>query len=63
MTTDYISRPGLIGVITASEMQKKLRTGTGEDAYGEILRIICECPAVKLTRDEAEKALEERKNG
>lgn len=63
MATDYISRPGLIGAITASETQKTLRTGTGEDAYGEILRIICECPAVKLTRDDTEKALEARKDG
>lgn len=43
--SQYIDRAKLMGVLTEGETQKKLRSGTGEEAYMAVLGIVNFAPA------------------
>lgn len=39
---EYISRAALMGKLTSSEMQQKIKAMSGDEAYGEFLRLVNE---------------------
>lgn len=49
MTEEYIRRADIMQQFTASDMQKKLRSGSGEDAYAAFLKIANDAPAADVT--------------
>ena len=48
MTKEYIRRADIIQQLTASEVQKKLRSGSGEDAYVAFLKMVNDAPAADI---------------
>ena len=48
MAKEYIRRVDIMRQLTASDMQKKLRNGNGEDAYAAFLKMVNDAPAADV---------------
>lgn len=48
MTEECIRRADIMQQLTAADMQKKLRSGSGEDAYAAFLKMVFDAPAADV---------------
>lgn len=48
MAKEYIRRADIMQQLAASDMQKKLRSGSGEDAYAAFLKMVNDAPAADM---------------
>lgn len=48
MDKEFIRRADIMQQLTAADMQKKLRIGSGEDAYAAFLKMVNDAPAADM---------------